>query len=289
VIFPTAATSPSPIPRPTSTPIPTITPQPTATPIVYVIQEGDTLLAVAAQYGVSLDAIRLANPDVRPELLQIGQAVIIPPANDENRAAGFLPSPTPLPLTISATGWYTTPVGGLWFLGEVLNETQSTVGNVRLGVTLYGQDGDMLAELDTWMAADVLATGTASPFGLLFGPLPEIMTTYETRLLSSEPVTREGAWHPDLTISESGGLFEGTVYRIRGIVRNQGSSQATEVTLVATLYNRSGQVTGFLREALPEPLAPTRQASFDLWLAPVGPGTERYALTVSGHLPEVPG
>jgi LysM repeat protein len=284
VELPTAIGSPTPVARPTKTPFPSATPKPTATPVVYVIHEGDTLLAIAAQYGISLEAIRIANPQLRPELLQIGQQVVIPPPTEENRSAGFLPSPTPVPLVVTGEGWYTTPIGGLWFMGEVVNETGLAVENVRLGVTLYSQGGRVLAELDTWVAAEVVADGAASPFGLLFGPLSERLATYETRLLSSEPVTRGGVWHPDLTISESNGEFEGTVYRISGIVQNTGVAEATEVTLVATLYDHTGQITGFLRETLSDPLPPATHARFELWLAPVGPGTERYGLTVSGHL-----
>jgi LysM repeat protein len=289
VALPTSAMSPTPIARPTNTPIPSATPEPTATPIIYVIEEGDTLLAVASRYGISLEAIRLANPDLRPELLQIGQPVIIPPPNEENRPAGFLPSPTPLPLAISGTGWYTTPMGGLWFLGEVINDTEAPVENVRLGVTLYGRDGEVLAQLDSSAAADVVAAGAAAPFGLLFGTLPEPIATFETQLIASEPVTRDGVWHPALTIAESGGEFEGRVFRIRGMIENGSEIPATEVTLVATLYNSAGQITGFLRETLSEPLPPASRASFDLWLAPVGPGTERYAVTVSGHQPQETG
>jgi LysM repeat protein len=289
VEFATLALSPSPIARPTNTPIPSATPEPTATSIVYVIEEGDTLLAVAAHYGISLDAIRLANPNLRAELLQIGQQVIIPPPSEENRTNGFLPSPTPLPLVITSTGWYTTPTAGLWLLGEVVNETGTAVENVRLGVTLYGQGGDVVAQRDNWVAADVVASGTAAPFGVLFGPLPETMATYETHLLSSEPVTRDGLWHPDLVVTKSDGGFEDAAYRVSGIVENHGDMEATEVVVVVTLYDGGGQVTGFLRETLPKPLSPAGQASFDLWLAPVGRGTERHTVAVSGRLPQEAG
>ena len=289
VALPTAVTSPTPIPRPPSTPIPSATPEPTATPIIYVIKEGDTLLAVAIRHGIPLDAIQLANPGLRPELLQIGQQVILPPPSEDDRPAGFLPSPTPIPLAIGGTAWYTTPTGSLWFLGEVVNETQSPVENVRLGVTVYGQDGKVLGELDGWAAADVVAAGGATPFGLLFAPLPGAMATYDTRLLSSEPVTRDRVWHTELAIATSSGGFEGPVYRVQGSIRNGGDTEAREVTLITTLYDANGRVTGFVQEMLPDVLPPAGEASFDLWLAPVGTGTERYVLTVSGRLPQETG
>src|SRR5512135_3020600 len=44
-----------------ATPAPTASPTVTPTPIVYVVQSGDTLLAIAAKFGVKSEAIQEAN------------------------------------------------------------------------------------------------------------------------------------------------------------------------------------------------------------------------------------
>jgi LysM repeat protein len=257
--------------------------------VIYVIQEGDTLLGVAARYGISLDAIRLANPDLKPELLQIGQQLIMPPPTSDNQPLGLLPVSTPIPVTIGNTAWYTTPTGGLWFVGEVMNETDFSVENVRVGVTVYDREGSVTAQADGWAAADVLATGEKAPFGMLFGPEVAEMATYDTYLLSSEPVTRDGFWNTDLTITESAGALEGQVYHLSGTVRNDGDVRTDEVTLVATLYDANGRVTGFLQERLVEPLPASSETAYELWLAPVGAGSEQHLVTVSGRLQQETG
>ena len=61
-----------------ATPAPTPTPTLTPTPIVYQIQSGDTLLAIAAEFGVPSEAIQEANGIIDPRRLQIGQSLIIP-------------------------------------------------------------------------------------------------------------------------------------------------------------------------------------------------------------------
>ena len=74
---PTAATTPAPtetIPAETITPTPLETP----TPVIHVVQSGDTLLAIAAQYGVSVQDLQTANGIEDPTKLQIGQQLIIP-------------------------------------------------------------------------------------------------------------------------------------------------------------------------------------------------------------------
>ena len=74
-----------PTPPPASQPTPTAvkpTPvPPTATPAVlrYSVQAGDSLLAIAARFGVTLDALQAANNNVDPSRLQIGQSLVIPP------------------------------------------------------------------------------------------------------------------------------------------------------------------------------------------------------------------
>ncbi|NDJ75374.1 MAG: LysM peptidoglycan-binding domain-containing protein [Chloroflexi bacterium] len=67
--------------------VPTLTPQPSATPVmelndqgcpVYTIQAGDTILAIANQYGVSGDDLMAFNGVTDPTRLQIGQQLALP-------------------------------------------------------------------------------------------------------------------------------------------------------------------------------------------------------------------
>jgi murein DD-endopeptidase MepM/ murein hydrolase activator NlpD len=44
----------------------------------YIVQPGDTLFGIAQQFGVTLEALRAANPAVDPAALAVGQALVIP-------------------------------------------------------------------------------------------------------------------------------------------------------------------------------------------------------------------
>jgi hypothetical protein len=69
--------SPSPTPKPSTSEAPTPTPAPT--PTVYVIKKGDFLNKIAAAYGISLDELLAANPDIKdPNKIVEGQQIIIP-------------------------------------------------------------------------------------------------------------------------------------------------------------------------------------------------------------------
>jgi LysM repeat protein len=52
--------------------------QPTALPQVYTVQSGDSLSAIAARFGVSLDSLVKANGIANPNTLQVGQRLNIP-------------------------------------------------------------------------------------------------------------------------------------------------------------------------------------------------------------------
>lgn len=78
----TAAPSATPTSLPaTATPVPPTPVPPTTTPAPvqrYTIQQGDTLNLIAQRFGVTVDQILAANPGLRPEVLRIGQEIIIP-------------------------------------------------------------------------------------------------------------------------------------------------------------------------------------------------------------------
>ena len=83
---PTAGTQPSPIP-----PTPTLT--------VYVVQSGDTLGSIAEQFGVPVEDILRANGLTDPDVLDVGQTLVIP-------VEGFVfPTATPaaLPTHVAET------------------------------------------------------------------------------------------------------------------------------------------------------------------------------------------
>lgn len=72
-----APTAPSARPSATPAAAPTATPAPAGTS--YTVEKGDTLVAIAAKFKITVDALRAANPQVTdPTKLQIGQVLTIP-------------------------------------------------------------------------------------------------------------------------------------------------------------------------------------------------------------------
>ncbi len=61
-----------------ATSVMTSTPSAKATPTTYVIQEGDTLMAIAIRFDVTVEALQSANGITDPAKLRIGQSLVIP-------------------------------------------------------------------------------------------------------------------------------------------------------------------------------------------------------------------
>jgi LysM repeat protein len=60
-------------------------------PSWYVVQEGDTLTAIAEKFGIDLIVLLNMNPGIDPNTIKIGDKIIIPAPNTA------LDTPTPIP------------------------------------------------------------------------------------------------------------------------------------------------------------------------------------------------
>ena len=63
----------------TPSPTPGASPSPTSAPVTYIVQPGDILLEIAAQYETTVEAIVIANKITNVRALQVGQTLVIPP------------------------------------------------------------------------------------------------------------------------------------------------------------------------------------------------------------------
>ncbi|HEX2993385.1 MAG TPA: LysM peptidoglycan-binding domain-containing protein, partial [Anaerolineales bacterium] len=81
------------------------TPLPSPTPFTYTIQKGDTIGSIALKFGVSMEDLQAANPDVSPNTMSIGQTIRIP--SDPDNPSGE-PTPTAAPFTVEQIECYPT-------------------------------------------------------------------------------------------------------------------------------------------------------------------------------------
>jgi membrane-bound lytic murein transglycosylase D len=108
----------------------------------HTVKSGDTLSALARQYGVTAAQINSANPGTQDRYLQIGQRLKIPAYRE-------LPAPETQPYPAGASGT-------LAFKGNHLVKQGETLWSIALA---YGIDPEVLAEANGMALNDILRVG----------------------------------------------------------------------------------------------------------------------------------
>lgn len=257
-----------------TTPLPLTIPSPTlpATPIVYTVVEGDTLLGIAIQRQTTVDDILALNPEVRPELLQIGQSLILPPPATP-LAQEAVGTAVPIQVAVKRIDTYQTPVGGLWLLGEVTNRSDLPAANVQVAIILLDGAGEALETAAAWAASPVILPGASSPFGVLVDEMPVGFERPSVSVIGGEAVIDLGNRYVDVIVKETAVAIQGDRIRITGQVENVGAVTADQITITATFYNDQGGVTGYYQTQLADSLLPAETAPFDFSTAPPGGAT----------------
>lgn len=278
-------------PRPTATlALPTAAPPDTATPspapIIHVVQPGETLIAIAIQYGVTVAALQTANGIDDPGALQVNQSLIIP--TDEQSQGDsldlLLPTPTPNPFAVEGVAFYETPVGSLWCLGEIVNGTPSSLENVQLRVALYNAAGEELLAGTVSSALDLIPPGGRAPFGILFASPPESFDRFLVTPVRAEASSEPAGRYARLEISQTEAGPAGSLFEVTGRVSNPGQFAVTAVMVVVTTYDAEGQVTGFRQARLPDDLPPGADSAFSVSLMPNEDLPDSYNVAVQARL-----
>jgi LysM repeat protein len=148
---------------------------PTPAPLVYIVQEGDTLSAIAQRYGVTIDEIVAANGLPNPDVLSIGQTIVIPnhfvtPTVDvlTETPAATAPSEQP-PTTSAPSGGPATPLPTLTPSGPPVVEIGVVLGagNLVTEMAVVRNRGG-LANLEGWMLSDAEGNTFVFPALILF-------------------------------------------------------------------------------------------------------------------------
>ena len=267
------------------TPAPTATPTVTPTPIFYTIQPGDSLLAVAQKYGVTVAAVQDANGILDPRTLQIGQQLVIPmPKDEEDNPANATPTPTPMAVAIQNIHFSQTTIGGLWVLGEAQNTSGQPLEQVRVAVSLLDKEDTEIARSSGLVALDLLDANDIAPFAILFGEAPGEFARYRSFAISAVPA-HVGSYYRDLVVENVTSEGERyAAYTVRGTVRNTGPEEAVSVQVILTAYDPLDRVIA-MRKIVPEHNVVARggETTFTAVLAPVGGPVARVAAVAQGR------
>lgn len=275
-------------PRPTATPAPytpapTATPTVTPTPLIYTLKGGDTLLGLAIEYGVSLQAIQDANGITDPRGLLVGQKIVIPREAPQTAGTPTV-TPSPIPFTVENMTFNYTPIGGLWGFGEVHNTTSLDLEQAGVTVRLLDEKGKVLTQAQGYAQVDLIPVDGRAPFSVHFQEAPNSFASY-----SAQPATGVkgyvGSYYRDLTPRNLTGAGQRYAsYTVSGAIANTGPEDAVGVTVTVTVYDAIGRVIG-TRKAIPEHNVIPRggETLFSITLTPAGGPVHSFRVTALGR------
>ncbi len=256
--------------------------QPTPTPFTYVVVEGDTMLGIAVRFGVTLEDLQAANPQVDPRFLSVGTILIIPL---DGEVISGLASPTPVSLSHAAPQCYLTAEGGLGCFLLVRNTLPLDVENVTALITLFN-GGEAQASLQATAPLNRIPAGGEIPLWVVFPPPVAAGYGVSAQVLTALTISPE-----DERYLPAVARVEETVFSLGGkqatvmgqITLEEGSAPAGLVWLVAVAYDADGGVVGVRRWESLAGLAAGDSLPFEMNVFSLGPPIERIQVLVEAR------
>lgn len=261
---------------PTYTPTPIIhidvrlppgTPTPTPTPQQHRVEAGDTLIGIAARYGVAVEDLQELNEIGDPRGLQIGQRLEIPvPGILEEDANPVRARHELRRVAVAVDGLDTA-----WVMGEVANLDTVPVEQIRVAARLQAPDGTEMARRTALAVRHITPPGEAAPFMFRLGDVSQTAHGWTLAVASIKPA-HIGSYATELSVGSL--QFEpqpsGTV-RVSGLVVNLGSVVVADPEVVVTAFDAQRRVTA-VRAMLPDErtLVPGGEVAFEGVLIPLG-------------------
>jgi murein DD-endopeptidase MepM/ murein hydrolase activator NlpD len=248
-----------------------------------MVQSGDTLLAIAAKFGVSAEAIQETNGIVDPRRLQIEQELIIPlPEADAEQPP--TPTPTPPPMMVQKLNFQQTPVGGLWAFGDIYNPGANPLSEVMVQVSLFDGDGQLLANEIAFPQLDVVPPEQAVAFAILFTDPPRQFAQYQAVVLAGVPMSPNTRYYLDLVTSDLRGQeADAARYRVEGDLHNAGASDVEDLRLLVTAYDDQDHVVAVRQVDLPvSVLRSAATTAFEAELTLTGSQVATYSVQAQG-------
>jgi LysM repeat protein len=165
------------------------TPLPSPTPFTYTVGQGETIGSIALKFGVSIDDLIVANPEVSPNIMSIGTVLKIP-SNPDNPSGE--PTPTPVPFSVEQIECYPTSNKGLWCFVLAHNDYSDFIENVSAQVTLVDSSETVLASQTAMLLLNILPPNTSLPLAVYFPPdipydaAPQVQILTSIRLLPND-------------------------------------------------------------------------------------------------------
>jgi LysM repeat protein len=259
------------------------TPLPSPTPFTYTVQSGDTISSIALKFGVSLDDLQAANPEIFPNSMSIGQVLNIP-SNPDNPSSE--PTSTPAPFTVRQIECYPTVDKGMWCFVLAHNDFSDFMENVSAQVTLVDANNAILASQTALLPLNILPPNTSLPLAVFFAPEIPFDARPQVQILTAIQLLPKDERYLPATINNT--LVQvnadGHTARASGQVLLPGQSKAaSQVWVAGTAYDEAGRVAGVRRWEWGAGLSPGGNLPFEFMVYSIGGRIARVEFAVEAR------
>jgi len=221
-------------------PLPTQIP----TPVVHIVALGDSISSIALQYGVTIDAIIAANPDIQPTVMIVGDQVVIPITNGDNTP--ILADALAREIDLMNPACF-PHLDGLLCTVLVRNKGANNLKDVILDYELMNDAGESIAMVSAPAALRGLGPGSAIPASAFFDGVStaaDILVTVNWARYG-EPAENDG---PQIVLENITTTFDELYAQAAGTITAETDDAKADVTLVAVAFNDQGAVIGIRRQ-----------------------------------------
>ncbi len=220
---------------------------PSPTPFTYTVRRGDTISSIALKFGVSMDDLQAANPEVSPNAMSVGQVIRIP--SDPENPSGE-PTPTPAPFTVQQIECYPTADKGMWCFALVHNDFSEFMENVSAQVTLVDANGTAFASQTVLLPLNILPPNTSLPLAAFFPPEVPFDAKPQVQVLTAIHLLPNDERYLPATVSNTLVQVDadGHSAQVNGrVLLPENVKAARQVWVAGTAYDETGRVVGVRR------------------------------------------
>jgi len=226
---------------------------------------------IAEKFGVSLDDLQAANPEVSPNAMSVGQVLHIP-SNPDNPSGES--TPTPAPFAIQQIGCYPTLDQGIWCFVLAHNDSPDFMENLSAQVTLVNADKQTIASQTALLPLNILPPNSSLPLTVYFPPDIPVDVKPQVQVLTAIQLLPDDTRYIPVTVNNTLVQVDadGHGAQVSGLVLSpQGqSSAANQVWVAATAYDEAGHVIGVRRWESNTSLAAGGSLPFEFMLSSIG-------------------
>jgi hypothetical protein len=202
------------------------------------------MLGIALRFGVSLEDLLAANPEVDPRFLSVDTKLIIPLKEEES---AVLMTPTPPPVGLASPDCYRTADAGAWCFLLVENTQPYALENVSAWIRLYNSEGDNIVEEMGITPLNLLPAGESMPVVVFFSPpVPEDFSAYADRLTAMAVSKKDQRYlNASVTVDQVEIDPTGLQAQVLGIIElPKKSAPANLLWLAGVAYDAGEHVVG---------------------------------------------